>query len=385
MESNIENTHWFEEKSLQAGPISLVIVQPTPFCNIDCRYCYLPSRDDTRRMQIATVEALMKRLIESNWVVDRFTMCWHAGEPLTVGRKFYEDAFSAINVINHGRYIIKHTVQTNGLLIDDAWCDLFAAHDVHVGMSIDGPAFLHDLNRVTRTGMGTHARAMESVALLNRRGLRVSVISVITQDTLKHPEEFVDFFAAYNFTEVGINVEEIESVHNSSSLQGLASEYRKFIQTVLSHSSHYPHLTIRELAHMTKFISATSKVVPSTSYPFRHLTVDWEGGFSTFSPELIGSSHPRIGKLVLGNVHLNRLADAMDNPIYKAMWSEIRDGLKRCHITCDYALVCGGGCPSNKLAEHGTFAASETLACQLKVQVLGDVVLTHLESQLANT
>ena len=51
-------------------------------------------------------------------------------------------------------------------LIDDAWCELFVHHRVKLGISIDGPADLHDRHRRTRNGRGTHAQVMRGVAQL---------------------------------------------------------------------------------------------------------------------------------------------------------------------------------------------------------------------------
>jgi len=45
--------------------IQLAIIQATPFCNIDCDYCYLPGRSLTRRMKWETLEKVAQRLLDN--------------------------------------------------------------------------------------------------------------------------------------------------------------------------------------------------------------------------------------------------------------------------------------------------------------------------------
>ena len=71
------------------GPLDLLVVQATPFCNLDCRYCYLPDRQNTERMSLVVVDRLFARVFESDLVRQGFTVVWHAGEPLAVPRAFY--------------------------------------------------------------------------------------------------------------------------------------------------------------------------------------------------------------------------------------------------------------------------------------------------------
>ena len=64
------------------GPVRLLVVQPTPFCNLDCDYCYLPDRGDRTRMSFAVLEAAVARVLDSPYFAGGFTLLWHAGEPL---------------------------------------------------------------------------------------------------------------------------------------------------------------------------------------------------------------------------------------------------------------------------------------------------------------
>src|SRR5271165_6504710 len=145
------------------GPINLVIVQATSFCNLDCGYCYLPDRQLRNQIPLELVTTIFDRVFESPFVGDAFTVCWHAGEPLAMPVSFYRDAFEAVerSRLAHGRdqCFVTQSVQTNATLITQAWCDLFKEYCVEVGVSIDGPAAVHDAHRKYRSGHGSHAAA----------------------------------------------------------------------------------------------------------------------------------------------------------------------------------------------------------------------------------
>ena len=66
----------------------LLILQPTPFCNINCDYCYLPDRNSTARMSIATIRRAAERLRDDSLAGNNLTVVWHAGEPLSMPPAF---------------------------------------------------------------------------------------------------------------------------------------------------------------------------------------------------------------------------------------------------------------------------------------------------------
>ena len=70
--------------------VDLLVIQPTPFCNINCSYCYLPNRSDSHRIATVTVEKIIDRLLEDDLLGDRLSVAWHAGEPLVLPPSFYQ-------------------------------------------------------------------------------------------------------------------------------------------------------------------------------------------------------------------------------------------------------------------------------------------------------
>ena len=122
---------------------------------------------------------------------------------------------------------VDHSFQTNGTLIDAEWCAFIKSHNVRIGVSVDGPAFLHDRFRRTRGGKGTHTRVIQGMELLRSEGIPFHVITVLTGASLDYPDELYEFYRQYGISSVGFNVEEIEGPHRHSSLEGSATYERR--------------------------------------------------------------------------------------------------------------------------------------------------------------
>lgn len=366
------------------GPLDLLVVQPTPFCNLDCSYCYLPDRGSRRRMSDAVLERVFERVAESELARRPYTVVWHAGEPLVLPPAWYEGAFA--RAARHGRADapVTHSFQTNATLLDDGWCELFLRHGVRVGVSVDGPAFLHDARRRTRSGRGTHARVMAGLCALRRHGVPFHVITVLTREALDYPDEIFAFYVEHGIEHVGLNVEEIEGPNERSSLAAsdAVARYRAFMSRFFDLAmAEDPPLRVREFGSM---IAATLHAAPERpspaqeATPFAIVSVDTQGDFSTFSPELLGLPSERYGGFAVGNVMRDSFADAARSPRFLAMAADVAAGVGRCAASCAWFRFCGGGAPANKHFENGSFDSTETLFCRLHRQALADVVLDKM-------
>lgn len=363
----------------------LVVIQPTSFCNIDCQYCYLPNRTVARRMRPETLEQVFKVLFTSPFLIDNILILWHAGEPLVLPTGFYERAFLLQEKWNHKHIQVNNAIQTNATLITQRWCQFFQDHNVHVGVSLDGDQQINDARRIDRMKRGTFERAMRGIELLQANNIPFTVISVISRFSVQQPDRFWQFFAELRPYSLGLNPEEAEGVNTVSSLhteEGI-QDYKRFIQRLLILNEQSPNpLVIREINHLLNLIRTSERSVHlQTNVPMAIINFDCDGNFSTFSPELLAISHPIYGDFHFGNVFHDELRTIYDNPKFRRIWSEIKDGVRQCARTCPYFNVCGGGSPSNKLYENGSFASTETMNCRLQIQVPTDVLLEHLEAK----
>ena len=365
--------------------IQLLVVQPTPFCNIDCRYCYLADRANKSVVARETLENLFTQVFASGWIDQELSVVWHAGEPLVLPIAFYRDALTMIDGLKPAGLPVKHSFQTNGTLIDDAWCDFIAEADIAVGVSIDGPQRLHDRNRITRSGRGTFDKTVAGIRRLKRHGVPFHVISVLTAESLAAPEEMFEFYLAEGIDHVCFNVEESEGEHRSESFAeiGIEDAYYDFLGEFWRLAAAHPGRIrfIREIddAQRNIFRPREAGFFNQLATPFAITSMDWTGNIATFSPELLGLKNALYNNFVLGNVNRDRLTDLAGTPLLLRMKRDIDAGIEQCRARCEYFSVCGGGEPVNKLFENGSFASAETTYCRMTKMRATDLVLDRLE------
>jgi uncharacterized protein len=365
--------------------IELLVVQPTPFCNINCRYCYLPDRNSKAVVARQTLHNLFSQVFASGWVGDNLAVVWHAGEPMVLPIDFYRNAFRMIDRLKPAGVEVAHSFQSNGTLIDEAWCAFFAEERIGVGVSIDGPKQFHDRYRLTRAGRGTFDRTMAGIRLLRRHEVPFHVISVLSAASMAAPHEMFDFFVEEGIEQVCFNVEESEGDHVSESFReaGVEAAYYRFLSEFWRLSAAVPgKITfIREIEHAIRQVirPADAPFCNQLVEPFAIISMDWAGNISTFSPELLGLMNPAYDDFLLGNINHDFLIDLPRRPNLTKMLADIQAGVEMCREHCEYFSVCGGGEPVNKLAENGSFASSETTYCRLTKMRATDLVLDALE------
>ncbi|MGH7095726.1 MAG: cyclophane-forming radical SAM/SPASM peptide maturase GrrM/OscB [Stellaceae bacterium] len=365
--------------------IQLLVVQPTPFCNIDCRYCYLPDRANKATVAEDTLRNLFTQVFASGWAAEGLSVVWHAGEPMVLPIAFYRRAFRLVDELRPPDVPVSHSFQTNGTLIDEAWCRFIADEHIGIGVSIDGPQRFHDRNRVTRSGRGTFDKTIAGVRLLRRHGVPFHVISVLSAESLAAPREMFDFYVGEGIENVCFNVEESEGGHVSETFaaSGIDRLYYGFLSEFWRLSAATPGKLafIREIDDATRQVLRPQEAGFSNQLvePFAVTSMDWCGNIATFSPELLGMKNADYGDFIIGNINRESLADMAQSRVLARMLADIRAGVAQCRESCEYFSVCGGGEPVNKLFENGSFATAETTYCRMTKMRSTDLVLDRLE------
>lgn len=366
--------------------IAHVVMQTTPFCNIDCKYCYLPERRSKDRMEPALVRRLAERVAEYQDGSAPVKWYWHAGEPLTVGLDHFRACHEAVAA---GAPALADTfryhVQTNGILIDDAWARFFKEHHYGVGVSIDGPADIHNANRVTRNGDGTFDKVVAGFKRLQDAGLHPAVLAVVSAASLDRPKDLLAAFADLGADSVAFNFEEMEGTHGTSSLKAmddsgeLRGKIHHFMTTLLrEREQSYPHIRLRESDWMLPSILSGEAVEGWLTRPMTYLTVLSNGTASTFCPELAGASGADKADFPRCNILTEPLTAFADRVFASRAFAAIEDGVDKCRMNCDYFELCAGGCPSNKFYETGDFSSTETLYCRIRNQYAADAVVDYI-------
>ncbi len=382
------------------GPLELLILQPTSFCNIACDYCYLPDRQLVNQMSLDTFSKIMKNIFSSNVLGSKLTILWHAGEPLAIPINFYKQVSKEIKRFSPQNCQVTQSIQTNATIINDDWCKFFKDESIILGLSIDGPDFIHDRHRKTRAGGNTHAKVMEGVKLLKKYEIKFNVICVLTSFSLGYPDEIYDFFEKNDIRQVGFNIEESEGINTSDTLSSseIRRKFRYFMERIYKREKE-GHVQIREFHKLRQYFTHSLQKASdqrigrcdidtrsySVSRPLNIITVSSDGDASTFSPELLGMFSPEYPTLKFGNLTTDSIETIANSELFKKIFSDVTEGIAMCKKECDYFTMCGGGAPSNKLSENGTFRSTFTKYCKTQLQVPIDILLEDLEQEFGLT
>lgn len=185
------------------GPVprigSLLIKPASALCNLDCAYCFYLDRDTdpyaglpSRKMTPETLERLVAGFLEYSF--PNSTFAFQGGEPTLCGLEFFERLVQL--QIRHGRngQNVSNAMQTNGVLLDEGWCNLFREYNWLIGLSLDGPEAVHDLYRKNRGGAGTWRRVVQSAELMKKHKVDFNILCVVSQANVDKPREVYKFF-----------------------------------------------------------------------------------------------------------------------------------------------------------------------------------------------
>ena len=317
-------------------PVQYLIVQATPFCNLDCKYCYLPNRLQKGNFDLDLIQVIFENLVASDLLSDSILWDWHAGEPLVCGLEFYKKANKLIYKYKPANLEINAGMQTNATLISRELAAFFKEHNYRIGVSIDGTEEMHNYNRVTRSGKGSFSSAMKGIGFLHDAGVPFHIICVLSKNSLQHPHEIYQFFFHLGITGLAFNIEEVEGIHLNSSLKGEDNLFYSFFQTIFHlHQQNGSPFPIRE---WEKFADPHSgEIINGTTVPFTHLIIDTNGNFSTFSPELITIENVKHHKhFIFGNIKEHLITDCLQTEHFQAVYTEIQQGVAQCKNICSY-------------------------------------------------
>ncbi|MBQ6868853.1 MAG: anaerobic sulfatase maturase [Alistipes sp.] len=151
-------------------------------CNMRCKYCYYLDKValyDYRQPQMddRLLESYIRANIEGN-NSPVIAFAWHGGEPLLAGKEFFRKAVALQQRYAEGK-TVENSIQTNGLLVDDEWCQIFRDNNFLVGVSIDGPEHIHDAHRVDAGGNPTFARVMKGIERLYRNRVEYNTLTTV--------------------------------------------------------------------------------------------------------------------------------------------------------------------------------------------------------------
>ncbi len=175
-----------------------LLAKPTgALCNLGCKYCFFLSKkdlypDSSFRMTDELLENYIRQYIEAQ-KAPLATIAWQGGEPTLMGLDFFRKSVKYEQKFRRPNMIIQNTMQTNGTLLDDEWCEFFRENNFLIGLSLDGPRELHDAYRVDKTGRPTFDRVMRAAKLLRRHKVDYNILTTVHAANAEHPLEVYRF------------------------------------------------------------------------------------------------------------------------------------------------------------------------------------------------
>jgi len=166
-------------------------------CNLDCSYCFYLEKEKLytdaggMRMKPEVLETYIRDYIAAQ-PAPVVSFAWQGGEPTLLGVEFFRMAVALQAKYAQGK-TIENAFQTNGVLLDDEWGEFLAANRFLVGISIDGPAHLHDAYRVDKGGQPTFDRVMAGLQVLKKHKIEFNTLTTVHRKNSRQALEVYQF------------------------------------------------------------------------------------------------------------------------------------------------------------------------------------------------
>ncbi|MEY3681451.1 MAG: hypothetical protein RL547_2064 [Actinomycetota bacterium] len=354
-----------------------LLAKPTgATCNLDCTYCFFLSKDalypaGSTKMRDDTLEAYVTQLIDAQ-PDGEVNVAWQGGEPTLMGVEFFRRALTLAERSKRPAQNLVHSIQTNGTLLDAEWLGLFSEHRVLVGLSIDGPADVHDRFRVTKNGSPTHARVEQAWFDLRRADIETNVLCSLSAANVDLP---LDVYRYFRDTLSAEHVQFIPIVERADPLTLELAErgwsdvpgrrrilYRQEGNVVTSRS-----ITGRQYGDflVTVYDEWLRHDVGRVFVQLFDVTLGSHLGIHTLcvhSPtcgdalalehngDVYSCDHFVEPDHLLGNIHETPLRSLVDDPRQVAFGQHKSSSLPRMCRECDVRFACHGGCPKDRFA-----------------------------------
>lgn len=356
-------------------PLSVVTKPTGAACNLDCKYCFFLSKqllyDEKRQlMSRDTLEAYVRNFLAAS-EDGEVTLLWQGGEPTMRGVDFYRDAVAFAKRYRRPGQRVRHGLQTNATLIDDEWAAFFAENDFLVGVSIDGPARLHDTYRVNRAGRATHAQVIRGYEILRRHGVRTNILCTVNSANQDHGLEVYRYFrdelhASFmqfipiveRFTEEELGAAR-DGWSSRSFLYTQSGDYvsersvtpKKYGQFLIDVFDEWVSNDVGEVfvSDFDAALSAMFNIHPLCV----HAPECGNNVAMEFNGDVYACDHWVEPDWLLGNVHVSDFPSLVETPTMQRFARKKNAELPVTCQQCPVRKFCHGGCPKDRCGDDG--------------------------------
>ena len=325
--------------------IHLMLKPASALCNLRCRYCFYADVSSHREihshgiMTADTAEAILRNLSAELKPGDRVHFAFQGGEPTLAGLPFFRDF---VNRVSQWKEIgVSWALQTNGILLDNAWCTFLKEHRFLVGLSLDLLPEAHDRTRVDPAGKGSYRQVTDRLSLLKRHGVAVNVLCTLTAAVARHPQQV--------WNQLGkLGVDYVQFTPCLRALDGGSSPYAL---TPRLFASFYTQLFRLWYADFQQGIRRSVKLFDDVVNQLLLGRPTGCGMNGVCQPQLVieadGSAYPCdffcLDQYKLGNLTTQTLSQLLQAPALMAFLQRPHEKPQPC-TACRYHVFCGGNC-----------------------------------------
>jgi len=324
---------------------SLLIKPASAVCNLDCEYCFYLDRDadpykalPARRMAPDTLERLVDTYLFYSYPNSIFA--FQGGEPTLAGLPFFEKLVELQQRYGRNGQVVSNSLQTNAVLLDKSWCDLFRSYQWLLGVSLDGPEEINDRFRFNKEGRGTWKRVMQSVELLKAERVDFNILCVLSQANVDKPKELYRFYRSIGIDNIQfIPLAEFDGDGKPMPFTITPEQYGRFLCEVFE--LWWPERRKVRIRVFDNIAEAVAGQKPGTCT--MHETCD-----SYVVVEYNGDVYPCDffveSSWKLGNVNLDSWPEIARRTRRYSFASNKTLAHPECQV-CEYQSICHGGCP----------------------------------------
>ncbi len=331
-------------------------------CNLDCTYCFFLTKEklypDSRfRMTDDLLETYIRQLIESQRAPE-VTISWQGGEPTLMGLDFFKRAMDYVQQYSRPGVTVQHTMQTNGILLNEAWCDFFHEHNFLIGLSLDGPQAMHDTYRVDKGGAPTFHKVLRAARLLQENKVEFNILTTVNAANADHPLEVYRFLRDEVGTDFMQFIPIVERINeqgeigfqegNQVSERSVKPEqWGTFLITI------FDEWVRRDVG--TVFVQMFDAALASWYGAPPALCIFAETCGNALALEhngdLYSCDHFVEPKYLLGNIKKKHMIELVASDQQRQFGLHKRDSLPRYCRECEVRFACHGECPKNRFIE----------------------------------
>jgi uncharacterized protein len=329
-------------------------------CNLACSYCFFLDKEllypsSKFRMSLETLETYIRQLIETHRSSE-VTVAWQGGEPTLMGVDFYRQAIHFQEKYRRPGMTFENTMQTNGTLLDDEWCQFFKENNYLIGISIDGPARLHDAYRVDKGGAPTFDKVLRGLRLLQKHGVEYNILTTVNRSNGDHPLEVYRFLrdeAGTSWIQFIPVIERVNPDGSSLTQSGDRVSPRsvrpeQFGRFLIQVYDEWVHNDVGRIFVQTFEASLRSWMrLPTSGMCVFDKTCGY-GLALEHNGDLYSCDHFVEPDFLIGNIKEEHMLELVGSEQQFKFGQHKRDSLPRYCRECPVLFACNGECPKNR-------------------------------------